>query len=56
MKPLILETVEVKDDYEKVLEYIKKNPGDIVYASDRLRNDESLAKLALKIDPSLMNF
>lgn len=56
MNPLILETAEVKDDYEKVLEYIKKNPSDIVYASDRLRNDEKLAKLALEIDPLSYEF
>ncbi len=56
MKPLILETAEVKDDYEKVSQYIKNNPNDIFYASDRLRNDENLARLALDIEPLSYEF
>lgn len=56
MKPLILESDEVKADFDKVKEYILKNPNDIRYASDDLRNNEKLAMIAFDSDPLVYEF
>lgn len=50
MKPLVLETDEVKSDFYKVKEYIKSNPTDIQYASENLRNNKELVDLAVNLD------
>lgn len=56
MKPLILESEEVKSNYDFVKKYIQEDPNNLKYASDELKNNLNLVEFAVSLSPSAYEF